>query len=38
VLDLLSIANPSRLGEFSARFTFPFITTEALWPSRGTCS
>lgn len=32
VLDLLSIANPSRLGEFGIRFSFPFITTEALWP------
>jgi glycerophosphoryl diester phosphodiesterase len=32
VLDLLSIGNPSRLGDFGPRFTFPFITTEALWP------
>lgn len=31
VLDLLSIANPSRLGEFGSRFSFPFITTEAVW-------
>jgi hypothetical protein len=31
VLDLLSILNPSRLGEFGTRFSFPFITPEALW-------
>jgi glycerophosphoryl diester phosphodiesterase len=32
VIDLLDIANPQRLGSFPARFTFPYITTEAVWP------
>jgi glycerophosphoryl diester phosphodiesterase len=32
VADLLDIANPQRLGGHPARFTFPFITTEAVWP------
>jgi hypothetical protein len=32
VVDLLDIANPQRLGGLPERFTFPYITTEALWP------
>ena len=32
VIDLLDIANPKRLGDLPERFTFPYITTEALWP------
>jgi len=32
ILDLLSIANPARLGGFGARFSFPFITPESVWP------
>ncbi|MGE3277804.1 MAG: esterase-like activity of phytase family protein [Vicinamibacterales bacterium] len=32
VADLLDITNPAGLGGFPARFTFPFITTEAFWP------
>ena len=32
VVDLLDIANPLRLGGYAERFTFPFITTEAVWP------
>lgn len=31
VVDLLAIADPDRLGGQDARFTFPFITTEAVW-------
>lgn len=31
VVDLLGIANPRQLGGYPARFTFPFITTEAIW-------
>jgi hypothetical protein len=33
VIDLLEIANPRRLGGHPERFTFPFITTEAIWPT-----
>jgi hypothetical protein len=33
VADLLDIANPQRLGGHGERFTFPFITTEAIWPT-----
>jgi hypothetical protein len=33
VADLLDIANPRRLGGQPERFRFPFITTEAVWPS-----
>jgi glycerophosphoryl diester phosphodiesterase len=33
VVDLLDIANPQRLGGHAERFTFPFITTEAIWPT-----
>ena len=32
VADLLDIDNPQRLGGYAQRFTFPFITTEAVWP------
>ena len=32
VADLLDIANPAGIGGFAGRFTFPFITTEAVWP------
>jgi hypothetical protein len=32
IADLLDIANPQRLGGQPERFTFPFITTEAVWP------
>ena len=32
VADLMDIANPQRLGGHQERFTFPFITTEAVWP------
>jgi hypothetical protein len=32
-VDLLDIANPQRLGGYAERFTFPFITTEAIWPA-----
>ncbi len=31
VADLLDIANPRQLGGHSVRFTFPFLTTEAVW-------
>lgn len=31
VADLLDLANPRRLGGHPERFTFPFITTEAVW-------
>ncbi len=30
--DLLEIDNDAELGGFPKRFTFPYITTEALWP------
>ena len=33
VADLLDIANPQHLGGHPERFTFPFITTEAIWPA-----
>jgi glycerophosphoryl diester phosphodiesterase len=33
VADLLDIANPRRLGGHPEPFRFPFITTEAVWPS-----
>ncbi|MGE0042998.1 MAG: esterase-like activity of phytase family protein [Vicinamibacterales bacterium] len=37
VADLMDIANPEGLGGFGARFTFPFITPESVWPvDRGT--
>lgn len=32
VADLLDIANPRRIAGHPERFTFPFITTEAVWP------
>jgi glycerophosphoryl diester phosphodiesterase len=32
VADLMAVANPSGLGGRPALFTFPFITTEAVWP------
>ena len=32
VVDLLDIANPRRIAGHPERFTFPFITTEAVWP------
>jgi glycerophosphoryl diester phosphodiesterase len=32
VADLLHVANPDALGGHGAWFTFPFITTEAIWP------
>lgn len=31
-LDLLAISDPDHLASASGTFTFPFITTEALWP------
>jgi glycerophosphoryl diester phosphodiesterase len=31
VVDLLAIADPDGLGGAGPRFTFPFITTEAVW-------
>jgi glycerophosphoryl diester phosphodiesterase len=33
VADLLDIANPERIAGHPERFTFPFITTEAIWPT-----
>jgi glycerophosphoryl diester phosphodiesterase len=30
--DLLNIANPDGLGGYPLDFTFPYITTEAVWP------
>ena len=32
VVDLLNIANPNRIAGHSSTFTFPFVTTEAVWP------
>ena len=32
VADLLDIVNPRGLGNHPARFTFPYVTTEAVWP------
>ena len=32
VVNLLDIANPNRLGGHAERFTFPFITPEAVFP------
>jgi glycerophosphoryl diester phosphodiesterase len=32
VVDLLDILNPELLGRHPLRFTFPYITTEAVWP------
>jgi glycerophosphoryl diester phosphodiesterase len=32
VVDLLRIANPDKLGGHSVDFSFPFITTESVWP------
>jgi glycerophosphoryl diester phosphodiesterase len=32
VVDLLNISNPRALGGHASIFTFPFITTEAVWP------
>lgn len=32
VANLMNIADPGRLGGTQAVFTFPFLTTEALWP------
>ncbi len=31
-VDLLDILNPEGLGGYPLRFTFPYITTEAVWP------
>lgn len=31
-VDLLQILNPAGLGGHPLRFTFPYITTEAVWP------
>jgi glycerophosphoryl diester phosphodiesterase len=31
VADLLDIANPQRIAGHPERFTFPFVTTEAVW-------
>jgi hypothetical protein len=31
IADLLDIANPRRIGGSPERFTFPFVTTEAVW-------
>ena len=31
-VDLLEILNPDGLGGHPRRFTFPYVTTEALWP------
>jgi len=33
VADLLDIANPAGLADFPARFRFPYITTESVWPT-----
>jgi glycerophosphoryl diester phosphodiesterase len=33
VADLLDISNPQRFGGQSEPFTFPYITTEAVWPT-----
>ena len=33
VVDLLDIANPRRIAGHPERFRFPFITTEAVWPT-----
>jgi glycerophosphoryl diester phosphodiesterase len=32
VVDLLDVLNPDGLGGHPLRFTFPYITTEAVWP------
>jgi glycerophosphoryl diester phosphodiesterase len=32
VVDLLEILNPEGLGGYPLHFTFPYITTEAVWP------
>ena len=32
IADLLDIADPLALGGHPGRFTFPFLTTEAVWP------
>jgi hypothetical protein len=32
VADLLDVHNPENLGNHPLRFTFPYITTEAVWP------
>ncbi|HSL20459.1 MAG TPA: esterase-like activity of phytase family protein [Vicinamibacterales bacterium] len=32
LIDLLSIVDPNRLATGDGRFSFPFITPEALWP------
>ena len=32
VVDLLNLADPARLGGETDVFSFPFITTEAVWP------
>jgi hypothetical protein len=33
IVDLLDIANPRRIAGHPERFTFPFVTTEAVWPT-----
>ena len=33
VADLLDIANPAGLADFPARFRFPYITPESVWPT-----
>jgi glycerophosphoryl diester phosphodiesterase len=32
IVDLLDVLNPDGLGGHPLRFTFPYITTEAVWP------
>jgi hypothetical protein len=32
VVDLLDVLNPENLGNHPVHFTFPYITTEAVWP------
>ncbi len=35
VADLMGIADPSNLAGLGPAFTFPFVTTEAVWPEDG---
>lgn len=35
VLDLMHVADPRHLGGRGPEFTFPFVTTEAVWPEDG---
>ena len=34
VADLLAIHNPQQIGGHATQFTFPFVTTEAIWATR----